>query len=260
MKETFVVNHNLSEWLVLHNWFEDAFIQDFAYDTEGKSLAFTLAYQTEGTCLANTPRTLRVFEFIAEGVSDQSNIDSFEWSIDHCMEGIDVFDTENIGFSMDISWPLAIECKQLTVIDKPNKVEMTKPWMSDTELFVSVKGRTLPTPSEWLDWFEGKGLKLGWRFYAGEEKAPDKLPVASYDGFYLQELTEIQQTIHGLFFKHCSQHTNSFRISVQRREFSEDAWKAFKEILLNFESIVVSCGNCEFNKAQWSESLNSLGN
>mgnify|MGYP007012666349 CR=1 FL=1 len=256
LSEIFENNSDFSEWLDSNYWFQDGYLLDYKLDKSKNVISLNLAYQVDGTYEANTERTLKVFSVSAEGVRKHTEIEKGEWSTDHCMEGLDVKDSDFVLFTLDIPKSIEIECSRVIVQEEPNKIEMVQPWLSETELFISVKGYTLPTPKEWLSWFKETGHILGWRYYSGELKCADSVPQKSYDGWYLQEISSIPKTSQGLFFRHCKQEGDKFDISLQRTELCDNVWNSLKIIFLRFQDVEISSGNCKFNREQWLEKIN----
>ena len=144
VSEIFENNPDFSEWLDSNYWFEDGFLLDYAFDQKSNSISMLLSYQIDGTYEANTQKTLKVFSVKAEAVINRTSLEEDEWSADHCMEGINVKDSNFVSFTLDSPKFIKIECRRIIVNEAPNKVEVVKPWLSDTELFISVKGANLP--------------------------------------------------------------------------------------------------------------------
>ena len=255
MSEILENNYDLGKWLESNYWFQDGYLFEYKIEESKQTIYLELAYQTEGTYEANSERTLRVFSVQAEGVSNYTAIDDSDWSKDHCMEGIDIKDGDSISFTLDIPKHIEIECRRVIVQEKPNRVEVVKPWLSETEMFLSVQGECLPTPEEWLQWFGEAGHSLGWRYYSGELKDASTIPQKKYDGWYLQVKDLISETSHGLFFKYISGDSCSFELSLQRNELSDDVWDSLKKIILRYKDIEIRSGNCKFNNSQWASSV-----
>ncbi len=253
MSEIFESNSDFSEWLDSNYWFQDGYLLDYKLDETKSTINLLLAYQINGTYEANTERTLRVFSVKAEGVSNFTVLKGGEWSPDHCMEGLDIKDSNLVSFTLDVPKPIEIECRRVVVWEEPNKIEVVKPWLSETELFIYVHGESLPTPTEWLRWFKEADHDLGWRYYSGDLKAPDIVPEQSYDGWFLQVVSRIPETSQGLFFRHCKHDGSSFDVAFQRSELSDDVWNSLKEIVLKFQDIEIHSGNCKFNNKQWAK-------
>jgi hypothetical protein len=245
-------NAELSEWLDSNYWFEDGFLLDYTFDQKNNSISMLLCYQIDGTYEANTQVTLKVFSVKCEGVIYHTRLEEDEWSAEHCMEGLGVKESNFVSFSFDCPKPIAIECRKVIVNEEPNKIEIVKPWLSGTELFISVQGANLPSPSDWLAWFKKFGHDLGWRHHGGDLIAIAKVPQRSYDGWFLQEKNQIPETMQGLFFKHCRQSGNTFRVSFQCKNLDDAVWDSLKEILLRFKDIEICSGNCKFNNEQWA--------
>ncbi|NQZ06908.1 MAG: hypothetical protein HRT35_07075 [Algicola sp.] len=255
MGKIFDNNAELSEWLDSNYWFEDGFMLNYTFDQKSNSISMLLAYQIDGTYEANTQRTLKVFSVKALAVINCTSLEEDEWSADHCMEGVNVTASDVVSFALYCPKFIEIECSRVIVNEEPNRVEVVKPWLSGTELFISVHGANLPSPGDWLSWFKTFGHDLGWRCYGGDLTDTAKVPQRSYDGWFLQETSQMSQTTQGLFFKHCSQSGNTFRVSFQRTELRDPVWQSLKEIVLRYKDIEISSGNCKFNNEQWAIKL-----
>jgi len=251
LSEVFENNSDFGKWLESNYWFQDGYLLDYKVEESKSAIYLKIAYQIEGTYEANTERTLRIFSVRAEGVNSNTALEEGEWSKDHCMEGLDLKDSCFILFTLDVPKPIEIECRSVTINQEPNKIEVVQPWLSETEIFISVQADNLPTPEEWLQWFSEQGHCLGWRYYSGEQKEASAIPRQEYDGWYLQAVDMIQQTSQGLFFRHCKDNGNSFDISFQRTELSDNVWSSLKQVILRFKNIEIRSGNCKFNNEQW---------
>ena len=255
MSEVYENNSDFGKWLESNYWFQDGYLLDYKVEVTKSTIYLKLAYQIDGTYEADTERTLRVFSVKADGVSNNTALEEGEWSKNHCMEGLDLKDSRIILFTLDVPKPLEIECSRVTINQEPNKIELVEPWLSETEIFISVQGEKLPTPTEWLQWFNEQGHCLGWRYYAGELKEASAIPQQEYDGWYMKALDLIPQTSQGLFIRHCKDNGNSFDISLQRTELSDDVWSSLKQVILRFKNIEIRSGNCKFNNEQWESSV-----
>lgn len=255
MSEIFDTSSDFGKWLESNFWFQDGYLLDYKVEDSKSTIYLKLAYQIKGTYEANTERTLRVFSVKAEGVSSNTALEEGEWSKDHCMEGLDLKDSRIILFALDVPKPIEIECSSVTINQEPDKIKLVKPWLSETEIFITVQGEKPPTPAEWLQWFSEQGHCLGWRYYSGELKEASDIPQQEYDGWYLQAVDLIPKTSQGLFFRHCKDNGNSFDISLQRTELSDDIWSTLKEVILRFKNIEIRSGNCKFSNEQWGSSV-----
>ncbi len=80
---------------------------------------------------------------MAEGLQKYSEDTDIDWSADHCMEGIELKESNHILFSIDTPKIIQVECERITVSESKDVVEIVKPWLSDTEIFVNVKSPNL---------------------------------------------------------------------------------------------------------------------
>ncbi|NQY65620.1 MAG: hypothetical protein HRT38_18305 [Alteromonadaceae bacterium] len=258
MNKTFSHTTDFSIWLDENHWFEHGYCLEFSRHENSNSLLLKLAYQIEGSYEAYTERRLRVFSIKAEGIKGYSKSSEEHWSADHCMDGFELNDDGNpIKFSIDIPQIINVECERIIVSESEEVVDTVKPWLSDTEIFVTVGSEELPNPNDWLLWLNEFGHDLGWRYYTGELKDVACVPVQSYDGWYLQEKRLISKSTQGLFFRHCKKETNGFSLSCQSNELNSIVWHSFKKLLLRFNSIEIHCGNCKFINEQWKKCLHA---
>ena len=257
MSKVFESNSEFSEWLDKNYWFEDGYCLEISHKENSNSISLKLAYQIAGTYEANTERTLRVFSLLAEGLKKHTESTEVDWLADHCMEGVELKESSHILFSLDTPKIIEVECERIIVTECENVVEIVEPWLSETEIFIRVKSDSLPTPDDWLSWFNAWGHDLGWRYYSGELKETTAVPRESYDGWYLQEKQLIPKTTQGLFFRLCKKEGWGFSISFQRSELNDKVWKSLKKLLLEFSNVEIHCGNCKFNKEEWGARLNS---
>ena len=200
-----------------------------------------------------------MFLIKAENIIKSTDFSNEDVNPDHCMEGVDLDETtKNIKLLFSVPKPIEIECNKVTIAQKPNIVDTVEPWTSDTEIFFTVKNKALPSPTDWLKIFKENGLDLGWRYYGGELKKVESIPVKTYDGWYLQELSEINKTNYGLFFQDCEEKEKSFTIHLQRSELSDTIWNTLLTALLRFPDIEIHSGNCTFDNEKWQKHCKKL--
>lgn len=252
----------LESWLDENYWFQDGYCLGFTVRQEAKEVVLTLAHQIKGTYEANSERVRRVFEITAVDVSEIPEVDSNDFSSEHCMEGVDVIDSsEGITFSLDVPKILNITCNKIVVDEKEKLVDIVKPWVSDNELFVQVNDNSsIPNAEVWVNWFSEDGAEVSWRYYSGEARESSTIPGGNYEGWYLQELSAISTTREGLFFQHLKTESDSLGFHVRRNEFSDHCWLLFEKYLLNIKGLNISCGNCEFNHQEWESYLSDVYN
>ena len=252
----------LKSWLGENYWFQDGYCLGLMVSPETKTVVLTLAYQTKGTYEANSERVRRLFQITAVDVSAIPEIDSNDFSSEHCMEGVDVPDSsDSITFSLDVPKILNITCKRIIVTEKDNLIDIVKPWFSDNELFVQVRDNSnIPNAETWVHWFKEDGVDISWRYYSGEARNSSSIPNGNYEGWYLQELSAIPKTTAGLFFQHLKTESDNLGFHVKRSEFDDRYWLLFEKYLLRLNSLKISCGNCKLSHEEWESYLSNVQN
>ncbi len=259
MSVKFTSFKDFENWLETNNWFQDGCCLQAEHDKVNDKLVLILAYQINGTYEANSERTRRVFQIVADDIIDISQYEASDLNQEHCMEGIDLCENEEyIEFSLDIPKLLKVRCRRIYVTKKENLTDIVKPWLSETELFVDICKAKMPSPADWVCWFNKYGADVSWRFYGGEARESNNVPSKNYDGWFIQESNAIQKTTEGLFFQHVNIEDGKTTFHVRRNEFSDATWVIFKRILLKFENAIISSGNCKLNCREWRHLLSNV--
>ena len=122
-------------------------------------LRFSL--QIGGSITAGETRWIREIEITAEDIIDYSIDLPEEFIPGNCCEGIELIHvSQGIGFILDIPQTLRIACKTLQIRQQEDREEIVEPWFSNTEFFVTVQSSQLPTPEDWIVWFQSHGFDV----------------------------------------------------------------------------------------------------
>lgn len=109
-----------------------------------------------------------------------------------------------------------------------------------------------PTPAKWIEWFKAEGHDVAWRYYSGEAKHVDSIPLNDYGGWYLQLVDRISIDERGLFFSSCIPRDNGFYVSLEDQDRSGAKLGAIAaKILGKLEDIEVQYGNRTLTGEEW---------
>lgn len=150
MNEIFEKNSDFGKWLESNYWFQDGHLLDYKFDGDRDVIYLKLGYQISGTNEANTTRILRVFSLKAEGIFSFTALQEDEWSRDHCMEGIDLKNSNSIIFTLDVPKPIEIACaKVIREFFKSRLSDVAAlPAINGSEILISIVNISTPlTPS-----------------------------------------------------------------------------------------------------------------
>lgn len=216
------------------------------------SIRIELIDQLAGTHEAGTQRNIRDVILTANAVEFSNLGPDLYLGEGHHSDGIELLEAEGlIAFEIDVPDRLEIRCGELLVEISDEKTDITKPWVSDLELSVTVQGRNLPDPDEWRSWFASAGEEVLWRIF-GSEAVERPVDPKDYSGWFLQKRDMIANSQQGLFFFSCRQTENGFSVHLQiENEDDQDLFEAAKRVVATFENAEVSCGNCRFTSAEW---------
>ena len=150
-------------------------------------VSLQLSLQVGGSITAGETRWIGEIEIIAEDITDYSIDLPKEFIPGNCCEGIELIHvSQGIGFTLDVPETLRIECRTLQINQQEDREEIVEPWLSNTEFFVTVQSSQLPTPEDWIVWFQSHGFNVVWRYYYGDRKIPSQVSANDYSGWFLQ--------------------------------------------------------------------------
>lgn len=256
-------NVELQSWLQEHKWFEDAFVRELTpipdtHATHPPTHGYLkLGFAIGGSFEAGKTIESQVFLLTAMEVRDWSFDGDPSCTPGHCTDGLELLESdEGIAFTIDLPGRFRAICSRLRIEELPSISERVQPWLSDREIYAKIPHMPLPTPRDWVEMFRTRGVEVVWRYYHGEPRETDEVPVEDYSGWYLQSPGKVPVTSGGLFFFHCHPEPDGFSVHLTNDD-AEDPWvfQCAAKILGSLPDSVIHCGNCKLSGGQWLEWL-----
>ncbi|QKE72021.1 hypothetical protein HPK19_04040 [Arthrobacter citreus] len=247
---------DLVKWLNDNFNFEEGYVSDIK-KIDKRTVRMCIGIQVEGNYVAGTPKVLKEYTIIAIGVRNFKN--NFQYDPDHRIESLfHIETTKGIGIDVDLPEIVQIYCKELWVEEPRYIRSITKPWVSENELYAKVPNLEIPKPLTWIEQLEAKGFSVSWRYGGSEIKLPEQVPYPDYSGWFIQETNKIQNTQFGIFIRHLQPEYNGFGISFEKHYGAEkDLWITLTQVIAEFPDVEIHTGNCRLTGKQWINYLNS---
>jgi hypothetical protein len=203
---------------------------------------------------------MRDIELLADQVMEYSLSGPDEFVPNNCCQRLELMVVEQgVGFTLDVPGELRIVCARLHVTQHPDREELVEPWLSAREFSATVVSHPLPTPGEWVQWFQAKGLDVVLRYIYGEAREPNQVPATDYTGWFLQLRSRLDQHPEGLFFAHCTAQPNGFSVHlVNYDEAVPELLVVAGRYMASFPDVTVSCGNTTLSREEWLAYLEQL--
>jgi len=254
LKTTIQTFNDLDKWLSDNFYFEDGHILSI----KDNPLEITVGYNVKGNYKANSERHILPFKITPTNV--------IEWTIDknvtvigenNCIEFIETCEIES-GVCLDfITFSTFRLVSENLVIEEQELIKTTfKPWVSETEIFLTTDLSEIPKPEFWKEKLGKCGHEILFRYYAGEERTPEQIPYPDYQGYYIQLADRIKSTQEGIFLKHLSVNNANLRLCFENDDKElKNVWNDLTIILSDFPNAQISSGNCEFTGLEWKQFL-----
>ncbi len=241
----------LNKWLEDNYFFEDGYVLKI----EANPLRIEVGYNIGGNYEANSERTIQTFTLQPNKIKEWTCPDNGDFipSDGNCIEGIasiDSFPDIGLVFSTPLTFRLVTDSITVT---KNEIIKATfKPWVSDSEIFVTSSLTNIPKPEYWRDKLKERGHDIVFRYFGSEEKTSDKLPYPDYSGYYIQTKNRIDKTNEGIFVEHLTKKEKSISLHFQNKDKELNSiWTDLTIILSELTDAIISSGNCKFNGLEW---------
>jgi len=250
-------------WLNDNYGFEDRYVNEIKTQRNQNggidSVELRLGYQIKGTYQGGTPITLKEYIIKGRNVKLWTFNEETSYNPDNCIERLDVIDNcDGIGFEFSGPELIRLICGTITIEGPFFKETVSKPWVSEREVFIHTKDMIIPEPIEWIKWLLELGFDVSWRYCYGEAKDVEKVPYPNYSGWFIQETYKIPETQFGIFFMHIGFNNNKTSLHLIKYEDTcEKLWDAVIKIFAIKSNVEILSGNCRFNGKQWLEYLDS---
>lgn len=248
--------NKLKSWLDLNNWFEDGYISKIEQSSKG--LIITVGSQIKGTYVAGEPMTIKEFDLKPKGIyiwtfADSGFIPGYNW----CIEGLDLIEND-LGIRFETPNVFELTCESID-ISEPREIEtITKPWISEREVFVSATIDSIPKPDFWINSFKQYSTNVGLRVYGDKIKQTDKIPYPDYSGFFIQRPDRTNENDKGIFIKSITQKGSDLHISfVLDDNQLKTEWNILFKIISNLNGVKVNSGNVSFNQNEWLDFIDT---
>ncbi len=242
--------NKLESWLDQNYWFEDGFISKI--EQKSNELIITVGFQLKGTYVAGEPMTIKEFDLKPKQINSWTFSDSvFKPSYNSCIEGLNLVEND-FGIRFETYNVFELTCKSID-ISEPRVIEtFTKPWMSETEIFISAFIDSIPRPDYWIKNFEQRSINIGLRVYGDKIKETAKIPYPDYSGFFIQRQDRINKNDSGIFISSITENGREISFSFELQDFElKKEWNVLYNIIANFNGLNVTCGNVNFNQSEW---------
>ncbi|TLD68532.1 hypothetical protein FEM03_22265 [Phragmitibacter flavus] len=216
------------------------------------AVTIELAYQIEGSYKAHSRRVSRVFRIRATKIAQYSLSADAAISSEHWSEGIAAVESESpIAFELDVPARLSLHCSEISVEERPKLFETVAPRLSNREVFANAPRTLMPTPAQWQTRFNALDQDVVWHIYRSEPQQTAEVPIANYEGWFLQVRRDLDDAHQGIFFFSCRPEKHGFRVAIQNQGASKLLWQSAMRVLSEFDGVEIHCGNCEFPGADF---------
>lgn len=254
LKTTVNTFEDLDKWLSDNFYFEEGHI----LAVKENPLEIIVGYDVHVNYKANSERHILTFKIIPSKI--------YEWTFDKdvinvgpenyidCIEAIEV---EN-GICLDFSTPATFRLVANSLeIEELELLKTTfKPWVSETQLFLTTDLTVIPKPEFWKEELRKYGHEILFRYYEGVERQPGQVPYPDYQGYYIQLANRISSTQEGIFLKHLNFENGKLSLSFENKdEEIKKVWDDLTLILADFPNAKINSGNCEFTGTKWKKYL-----
>jgi hypothetical protein len=260
--EWFTDSEALASWLDEHSWFEDAMVRMISpAPSETRSappelVTMELAYQVGGGLRAGDTRRLRRMQIRCSGVTRFELEDRAAHSPQHWSEGVELLpSTEGISFAIDVPGRLTIACARVDAVELPEATETVQSWESDRQISITLADG-LPSPAEIVEQCRARtGVKIVWRIYSTEAVPVSSVPVAGYDGWFLQLPERISEELGGIMLGvHVAPTALALTLTrMASREGNDLLWAAVLKTFSSFKVSQATCGNRELDRDSFYE-------
>ncbi len=196
----------LEEWLENNNWLDHSVFLDVQPPFKPKNPKSSegmirLKVWVSGDIEPGSKRTWHKYIFRATGVTQWLIYDEKDWSPDGSLsDELEILEEcSGVGFSARFSREIIVCCDELEIERLQDETDTVEPWLSCNDYSVTVAGRNLPTPQEWVTWFKTENIDVAWRCIYGNAKQAELIPVQDYSGWFLQVIDRIKHNDEGLF-------------------------------------------------------------
>ena len=243
----------------------DKWLSDNLYFANGHVLAInenpleiTVGYNVKADYRANSERHILPFKIIPSKIIEWA-IDKEKVNIgdDNYIECIETSDVEN-GICLEFFTPAKIRLvADSFIIEKQEVIKTTfKPWVSETEMFLTTDLSEIPKPGFWKEKLSKYGHDILFRYYAGDERQPEQLPYPDYQGYYIQLVDRINSTQEGIFLKHLKLENGKLSLNFENKdEELKSVWDDLTVVLADLPNAKINSGNCEFTGTKWKQYL-----
>jgi hypothetical protein len=253
-------------WITERNYFEEIFFANIqpmpTLSNTGQvpeRVSFDIGIPTTIDWTAGE-KTLFIFQrVLASGITEWSSSDiDFEPDPIYADRGISLEDdSEELTILIDNT--IRLKCTELEVSACFEARIFNPPELTEREVSIEVPNSMLPTPKQWVSWFEAAGLKVAWRIIHDEARSPDEVPQHDYSGWFLQELDRINDTNYGLMMSSCKPTDSGFYIHIDFWKDQENPegnlWIMLAKVVSTLPGSKVVCGNCHFSGIEWYRSV-----
>lgn len=205
-------------------------------------------------------RTLFIFQnVLAKGITDWSSEDTdFDPDPIYADRGIGLVSASD-ALEIHIDNSIRLKCAELEISQPFEALYFNLPELSDRRVSIEVPSLNLPTPKQWVSWFEAADLSVAWRMIHDAARDPGEVPQFDYSGWFLQEADRINDTSSGLMISSCHPTESGFRVNI---DFWKDQvnpekllWITLARVVADLPESRVVCGNCNLSGTDWYQSL-----
>lgn len=252
----------LAQWVEANHGFHDFYIKSLSpvvsHPMDVELVQMVFGYQIEGDYHAGHPQKMKEFRVNFHRVKNWNLINPNMYSVEACYECLEMEESSDLlCLLIDPPADLKIKCEEIEVESESVINTVTKPFVTDVQVYVDMGENPLPSPKNWIDLLSKHNVEpLSWRTYGGPRVEADLVPM-DYDGWFLQENGFLEKTLGGILFSIGSTNGQS-SFGIENRGYGEaPLWEPIKKALCDLDFKRASSGNVTFKREEWIEFLRS---
>ncbi len=245
---------DLDKWLSDNFYFEEGHVLTI----KENPLEIYVGHNVKINYKANSEKHILPFKIIPykinEWTFDKEIVNTGE---DYYIECIEAIKVEN-GICLEFSTPTTFRliADKLTIEEQELIKTTFKPWVSETEIYLTTDLSEIPKPEFWREKLSNYGHNILFRYYAGDERQPEQVPYPDYQGYFIQLADRIKSTERGIFLKHLKVESGRLSLSFENMDKElKNVWNDLTSILADFPNVKINSGNCELKGTEWKQYL-----
>ncbi len=254
LKTTIHKFNELDKWLSDNFYFEDGHVLSI----KENPLEIVVGYNVKANYKANSERHILSFKIIPSKIIEWTfDKELISLGDDNYLGCIETSEVES-GICLEFSTPATIRLVAGSlVIEEQELIKTTfKPWVSETEIYLTTDLYEIPKPEFWREKLSKYGHDILFRNFGGDKRQPEQVPYPDYQGYYIQLADRINSTEEGIFLKHLKAENGKLSLSFENKDKGlKNVWNDLTIVLSDFPNAKINSGNCEFTGTEWKQYL-----